>query len=116
MAIITRQRFETGNRIALILLDSSFEIAIKEYIVHTDNLNLGGRSLAQIFENSDEAISVVRQKVNFGEENLRKIRHYNLMRNKLIHERTTVDVTGADISIYEEIIRDSLGKLFDLAF
>src|SRR3989344_3585890 len=35
---IGRQKLETGNRIALILLDSTFEIALKEYIVHEDTL------------------------------------------------------------------------------
>lgn len=114
--VIRKQRFETGNRIALILLDSTFEIALKEYIVHTDNLNLRGRSLTQIFENRDEAISVVGQKVDLGEDNLRKISHYYMMRNKLIHERATVDVTGADISNYGETVRDSLMVLFDLEF
>ena len=114
--IITRQRLETKNRIALILLDSTFEIAIKEYIVHTANLDHGGRSLAQIFENRDEAISIVGQKVDLGEDNLRKISHYYLLRNKLIHERATVDVTGVDITIYGETIRESLSLLFDLEF
>ena len=114
--VITRQRFETRNRIALILLDSTFEIAVKEYIVHTNNLDLRGRSLAQIFENRDEAISIVGQKVELGGDNLRKISHYYLMRNKLIHERATVDVTRADISIYGETIRNSLNLLFDLEF
>src|SRR5207302_6058889 len=36
--VITRQRFDTKNRIALILLDSNFEIALKEYTVHRADL------------------------------------------------------------------------------
>lgn len=36
--VITRQRFETGNRTALILLDSNFEVALKEFIVHRTDL------------------------------------------------------------------------------
>jgi hypothetical protein len=32
--VIERQRLETKNRISLILLDSTFEIALKEFIVH----------------------------------------------------------------------------------
>jgi len=114
--VITKQRLETKNRIALILLDSTFEIAIKEYIVHTANLNRHGRSLAQIFENRGEAISIVGQKVDLGKDNLQRISHYYMMRNKLIHETATVDVTGADISIYSETIRNSLSLLFDLEF
>ena len=36
--VITRQRFDTKNRIALILLDSNFEIALKEFVVHRKDL------------------------------------------------------------------------------
>lgn len=32
--LIGRQKFETKNRTALILLDSNFEIALKEFIVN----------------------------------------------------------------------------------
>src|SRR4029077_18987312 len=36
--VIERQRFETNNRISFILLDSTFEIALKEFIVHRGDL------------------------------------------------------------------------------
>jgi hypothetical protein len=36
--VITRQGFDTKNRIALILLDSNFEIALKEFIVSRTDL------------------------------------------------------------------------------
>lgn len=114
--IITRQKLETKNRIALILLDSSFEIALKEFIVHTQNLNLGGRSFEQIFENRDEVIKIVRQKVVIDPTTLSKIKHYYLLRNKLIHERATVDITGTDVANYFATVQRVLTLLFGLQF
>ena len=112
--MISRQRLETKNRISLILLDSAFEIALKEYIVHADDLNHGGKTLEQLFQHRDAVISVVRQKVAFPAGTLRRIRHYYLLRNKLIHERATVDVTAGDIDNFRKAIVESLALLFDV--
>lgn len=114
--IITRQKLETKNRIALILLDSSFEIGLKEFIAHTDQLNYGGRTLEQIFEKRDIAISVVRQMVTFDQVTLKKIRYFYSLRNKLIHEKATLSVTNADIKNYTETIQRVLNLLFSLDF
>jgi histidine kinase/DNA gyrase B/HSP90-like ATPase len=114
--IIIRQKLETKNRIALLLLDSTFEIALKEFIVHTQNLNLGGRTLTQIFANRDEVIKVVTQKVTINQKNLRKIKHYYQLRNKLVHEKATVDITQTDVTNYLETIQRVLSLLFGLQF
>jgi len=112
--LISRQRLETRNRIALILLDSAFEIALKEYIVHTEGLNLHGKSLEDLFRHRDTVIAVVSQKVTFPPAVLMRIRHYYLMRNKLVHERATVDVTDGDIANFRDAVGNSLGLLFDV--
>jgi hypothetical protein len=115
--LLRRQKsFQTRNRIALLLLDSSFEIALKEFIVHTQGLSLGGKSLEQIFEQRDAVIKIVRQKVDFDSVTLTKINHYYLQRNKLVHERATADITEADVDNYSETIQGVLTKLFGLSF
>ena len=114
--LIRRQKFETKNRIALLLLDSSFEIALKEYIVHTQGLNLGQKTLEEIFEKRDLVIKIVRQKVSIDKPTLDKIDHYYRLRNKLVHERATVEVPNEDINIYEETVQGVLTQLFGLQF
>jgi Histidine kinase-, DNA gyrase B-, and HSP90-like ATPase len=114
--LIRRQKFQTKNRIALLLLDSSFEIALKEFVVHTDGLDLGGRSLEQLFRRRDAAITVVQQRVSIDTITLRKIRHYYGKRNKLIHEEATQDVIDDDIANYEETVQQVLTLLFNLEF
>ncbi len=112
--LIGRQKFETKNRIALILLDSTFEIALKEYIVHTEGLDRGGRTLEQLFNQRDAVISVVKQQISFNPDTLKLINHYYLLRNKLIHERATVDVTDSDIKIFRGAVDECLKSLFRL--
>ncbi len=114
--IIRRQKLQTKNRIALLLLDSSFEIALKEYIVHTQNLNLGGRTLEQIFKNRDEVIKIVRQKIAFEQKTLTKIRHFYELRNKLVHEKATADVNDDHVSNYLITVQGVLATLFGLSF
>jgi hypothetical protein len=114
--LIRKQKFQTKNRIALLLLDSSFEIALKEFIVHTDGLDLGARSLSQLFRHRDAVIRVVQQKVTIDDVTLRKIRHYYGKRNKLIHEEATQDVIDDDIANYEETVQQVLTLLFSLQF
>jgi hypothetical protein len=113
VSIITRQLSEIGNRIALVMLDRLFEMAFKEYIVHCDDINLRGRSLAQIFGSREELIRVVNQKVDLGAENLSNIRGYHQMCHKLILETATADVTRSDVLSYGETIRSSLSLLFN---
>ena len=114
--LIRKQKFQTKNRIALLLLDSSFEIALKEFIVHTEGLDVGGKSLEQIFSRREAVIKVVQQEVTLDKVTLRKIRHYYEKRNKLIHEEATQDVTPEDITNYEETVQQVLGLLFNLQF
>jgi hypothetical protein len=113
--IISRQHLETKNRIALVLLDSSFEIALKEFVVHTPDL-FPNVNLKKLFENRDDAIKLVSQKVRMETELVSKAKHYYNMRNKLIHEKATLDVVDSDIDNYDKTIKRFLKLLFGLRF
>ena len=118
--LIARQRLVTGNRIAMILLDSNFEIALKEFIVHRPDLYdpklYTDSKIAEIFARRHKVIEEVKQKVNLAAGLLDRARHYYLVRNKLIHERATVDVSPSDIANYRRVIEQILTQLFDLQF
>jgi hypothetical protein len=118
--ILDRQNLETKNRIALILLDSNFEIALKEYIVHRDDhfppKTYNNAKIAEIFAKRHLVINEIKTKVSIPNDLLRKAAHYYGLRNKLIHERATVDVTSSDIKNYRSTIAKILKILFDLNF
>lgn len=114
--LIRRQKFQTKNRIALILLDSTLEIALKEFLVHTPGADLGGRTLEKLFERRGDVIKAIQRNVTIDPVTVRKIEHYYRLRNKLIHERATVEVTEEDIDYYAETVLRVLTLLFNLKF
>ena len=111
--IILKQKLETKNRIALILLDSAFEIALKEYVVHHSD-QFPNVNLKQLFDRRDQVVSAVFNVVTIDQRILGRLSHYKDLRNKLIHERATVDVTSEDISNLRGAVVAVLRLLFDL--
>jgi Histidine kinase-, DNA gyrase B-, and HSP90-like ATPase len=118
--VITRQRLETKNRIALVLLDSTFEIALKEFIVHRVDLfppkHYTDNVIQKLFTNRRNVITEVVGKIPIPAQLLARAAHYYNVRNKLIHERATVDVPDADIENYRLTIEAMLTLLFSLKF
>jgi chorismate mutase len=118
--LIERYQLETKNRIALILLDSNFEIALKEFIVHRKDLfpahEFTDAKLSQLFSRRTEVIKAVTSKIRISSDTINLANHYYEQRNKLIHERATVNVGDSDIRIYRRIVESVLGTLFNLQF
>ena len=120
--LIDRQNLETKSRISLILLDSNFEIALKEFIVHrTDLFPIGtynNAKIEHIFSRRHLVINEITSKIPtpIPKDLLTKAQHYYGLRNKLIHERATVDVTDRDIKNYRSVVAKILKLLFDLNF
>jgi hypothetical protein len=118
--IITRQRFDTRNRMALILLDSNYEIALKEFIVSRTDLfpphTYTDARIAQLLGNRTNVIKEVANHIAIPAPILAKARHYYNIRNKLIHERATVGITDADVESYRSTIQSVLKILFKLKF
>ena len=119
--LVSRQKIDTRNRIALILLDSNFEIALKEFIVARADLfppnKYKNSHIASLFEKGRKAvISEVQIHVALPPSLLTKVDHYYLLRNSLIHERATQQITDTQINDYRKIIEKVLNLLFELKF
>lgn len=112
--------FESKNRFALIILDSTLEIAMKEYIVHViaKKRNIGSARLLTLLQNRTQVESEVkgylRTKVSNADWLL--IDHYYKMRCNLIHQVATADVKDSDIEKHRAVIEKVLGVLFKLRF
>lgn len=115
-----QRRFKTRNRAALILLDSNFEIALKEFITHSPKLfppfTYNDAKIASIFKSRTTVISEVRSKVKLPQVIVNKANHYYMLRNNLIHQRATVQISEDDIEDYRGVIQRVLGKLFNVKF
>jgi hypothetical protein len=118
--VIERQNLDTKNRFALILLDSNFEIALKEFIVNRPRLfpphEFTNTKISALFEKRTEVIKLVRTKVAIPDELIDKANYYYNVRNSLTHQRATLNPTDADIRGYRGVVQQLLGILFDLQF
>jgi len=120
VSVLERQRFETRNRMALILLDSNFEIALKEFIVHRKDLfsprEFDDAKIRTLFARRNEVVKVIQSKVSIPKVTWDKAAHYYELRNKLIHERATLDISPSDVASYRATVEQVLKLLFGMRF
>lgn len=118
--LITKQKLDTKNRAALILLDSNFEIALKEFIVNRPDLfpypTYNDAKITIILKARNQVINEVQAHAKFPTSLLNKVNHFYNLRNKLIHERATVGITDTQVEDYLNVIEQVLKKLFKLKF
>lgn len=119
--LLKRQRaYTTRNRIALILLDSNFEIALKEFIVHRPDLfpphKYTDKDLAELFKRRTNVIKAIQPHAKFPKKLLQKIQHYYGIRNVLVHERASVSISDEQVQDYREIVERVIAKLFGVVF
>ena len=119
--LISRQKIDTRNRLALILLDSNFEIALKEFIVARSDLfppnKYKNSHISSLFDQGRKAvIKEVQTQISLPPALLSKIDHYYLLRNSLIHERATQQITDTQINDYRKVVEKVLNLLFGLRF
>ena len=114
--LISKQHLEQKNRIALIVLDSTIEIAFKEYLVNDSGTYYNDGQLLNIFKSRHQVHTEVKKYVTWSADVWKKITHFSDMRNKLIHQRASAGVSDADLEIFRGAVEDVLKKLYRLKF
>jgi len=122
--LLSSTRFSTKNRFALILLDSNLEISFKEYLVNNRGKfspkKYNDEFIKNLLQNRSDVISHVNLhllgKGKITADELRLCEYYYQKRNKIIHERATVDITNEDVEIYRAVVESVLKKLYGVRF
>lgn len=115
-AIISKHKLEERNRIALIVLDSTLEIAFKEYLVNESGVTYSDTQLLSLFKNRVNVQNEVKKYVTVKPDLWKKIDHYYRLRCKLVHERATVGIADGQIGDFREVVERVLRKLYKLKF
>jgi len=113
---ISKQRLEQKNRIALIVLDSTLEIAFKEYLVNESGATYSDSKLLAIFKNRNSVHDEIRKYVNIKSDTWKKIEHYYRLRCKFVHERATVGIDDRQIRDFRGVVENILTELYKLKF
>lgn len=114
--MIFKQKLEQKNRICLILLDSTIEIAFKEFLVNESGQNYTDTTLYKIFNSRNSVEKEVQKYVKFRDRTWKKIDYYYRLRCKLVHERVTVGISDNQIEDYRGVVQKVLKRLFKLRF
>ena len=102
------------NRICLIILDSTLEIAYKEYLVNEKAI--GASRFKQIAENRADVEREVAKHLNLDQPTLAKINHFYKLRCDLIHQRATPSILDEQIEDYRAIVEKLLTDMFGVVF
>lgn len=113
---ILKQGFQQKNRLALILLDSTLEIAFKEYLVNDSGVSYSSKRIHDIFSDRTQVHNEVAKVVSIPNTDWKKIKHYYLMRCQLIHQRASVAISDPEIADFRKTVERVLRKLFSLKF
>lgn len=114
--ILYKQKLDQKNRICLIILDSTLEIAFKEFLVNDSGHYYKDEDLRKIFEKRHEVHREVQKYTDISQAIWKKINHYYFLRCKLVHERANAGVSNLDVEEYREVVEDVLAQLFSLKF
>lgn len=116
--LISKQHLEQKNRIALLVLDSTLEIAFKEYLVNEAPVAspLTDVQLSQIFSARHKVHAEIKKYITLSSSTWRKIDHYYRLRCKFVHERASVGVPDSDLEIFRSVVESVLNKLYKLKF
>jgi len=114
--LIAKQRLDQRNRIAFIVLDSTLEIAFKEYLVNESGASYTDQKLLSLFSTRANVQTEIKKYVTIKPDTWKKIDHYYRLRCKLVHERATVGISDQQLQEFRQVVERVLGKLYKLRF
>jgi len=85
---------------------------LKEFLVHQNSKYYPDEEIAKIFKSRKKVLDEVKLLVNLRQSDLDLAYHYANLRNKLVHERATVDILDEDVQIYWQVVERVVKKLF----
>ena len=102
------------NRVSFIILDSTLEIAYKEYLVNEQAI--GAQPFARISGNRADVQREVQKHLTIDAGTIKKIDYYYKLRCDLIHQRATPNITDDQIEDYRAIVEGLLSDMFSVKF
>lgn len=115
--LLFRQRhLEQKNRICLILLDSTVEIALKDFLGNELAQPLGDAKLEQLFKNRISVHQEAMKHILTGDRIWQKLEHYYKLRCELIHRRVNPSISDELVDDMRSCLQKLLKAAFGLRF
>ena len=115
--MISRKReLSQQTRLSLIILDSTVEIALKDYLAYEIPHPLADDKLKNLFANRIAVHSEAKKTLTLPESFWTKMEYFYKLRCDLIHKRASAGISKADISEYRKVVERLLKATFGVRF
>lgn len=112
--ILRKKNFDEKNRVALIVLDSTLEIAFKEFLVNESNQHYTDAQLVNLFSKRHLVEQEIQKYISISRAVWKQLKYYYNLRCKLVHERASTGITDPQIQDFDNLVKKVLNKLFKL--
>jgi hypothetical protein len=114
---ISKLNIEQNNRICLLILDSTLEIAFKDYLANETPPNTYAPArLTNIMGNRATVHAEIGIYINFKRDTWARVNYYYNLRCELVHKRVAVTITNEDLKNYRDLCEYMFKKMFGLNF
>lgn len=116
---ILSKNYETKNRFSLILLDSSIEIAFKDYLTHkVTQQHYNNAHLATLFEKRHKVHAEVKRHCGnlLKADDWTQLEYYYSLRCDLIHKKTSATLPDSEIKKFTKLAKRIHYKLLDVRY
>jgi hypothetical protein len=113
---ISKLKIEQSNRISLLILDSTLEIAFKDYLVNESNVTYSASRLEAIMKNRTDVHNEIQKYIQFKKDTWPKVIYFYNLRCELVHKRIAATISNEDLKIYRDLVEYMFKKMFNLNF
>jgi len=113
---ISKLKIEQSNRIAMLLLDSTLEIAFKDYLVNESGNRYNAGRLAALMSNRVDVHTEVGNNIRVKNGTWQKVNYFYNLRCELVHKRIAVTISDGDLVNFRGVVEYLLKKMFKLNF
>jgi hypothetical protein len=116
--LLIKSHLRERNRIALIVLDSTLEIAFKDYLANETNNGISDKNLFEIALNRAQLVDrVTKESGNLIDVTTRQqLDYFYRLRCELVHKRADTGITAEHIESYRHLVQTLLNKMFGIHF
>jgi hypothetical protein len=113
---LPKLKLEQNNRLSLLILDSSLEIAFKDFLINESGETYSEGRFAAIMKDRSVVHSEIKKFVKLTPKTWQRVEYFYKMRGELVHKRISVSISNEDLSIFKETVEKILHKMFKLSF
>ncbi|HWJ28265.1 MAG TPA: ATP-binding protein [Flavisolibacter sp.] len=113
---LPKLKLEQNNRLSLLIVDSTLEIAFKDYLVNESGSTYSESRLAGIMNDRKQVHNEIKNLIRLNKQSWKKIEYIYKLRCELVHKRISVTITDEELQNFRDVVEYVLHKMFNLKF